>query len=41
MNPITIGIMPQKEIRKRIYAIARGEYRPHPDEPVNDHEEAH
>nr|WP_297446656.1 hypothetical protein [Acidiferrobacter sp.] len=33
MNPITIGIMPQKEIRKRIYAIARGEYRPHPDEP--------
>lgn len=33
MNTITIGIMPQKEIRKRVYAIARGEYRPGPDEP--------
>jgi len=33
MNRITIGIMPQKKIRERIYAIARGEYQPGPDEP--------
>ena len=33
MNAITIGIMPQEKIRERIYAIARGEYRPGSDEP--------
>ncbi|MHB8253919.1 MAG: HVO_A0114 family putative DNA-binding protein [Acidiferrobacter sp.] len=33
MNRITIGIMPQKKIRERVYAIARGEHRPTPDEP--------
>ena len=33
MKPIIIGIMPQEEIRERIYAIARGEYKPKPTEP--------
>jgi len=33
MKSIVIGIMPQDEIRKRIYAIARGEYKPKPNEP--------
>ena len=33
MNVITIGIMPQEKIRERVYAIARDEYRPGPDEP--------
>ncbi len=33
MNAITIGIMPQRKIRERAYAIARGEYRPGPEEP--------
>lgn len=30
---IRIGIMSQKEIRERTLAIARGEYKPKPDEP--------
>lgn len=30
---IQIGIMPQDEIRARMLAIARGEYKPKPDEP--------
>lgn len=33
MNAITIGILPQEKIRERVYAIARGEYQPGPDEP--------
>jgi predicted transcriptional regulator len=33
MKTIKIGIMSQKEIRKRTLAIARGEYAPSPDEP--------
>ena len=33
MKTIKIGIMPQKEIRERTLAIARGEYKPRPDEP--------
>jgi predicted transcriptional regulator len=33
MKPIVIGIMPQEEIRERIYAIARGKYKPKPNEP--------
>lgn len=33
MKPIIIGIMPQEEIRERIYAITRGEYKPKPTEP--------
>lgn len=33
MKPIVIGIMPMEEIRERIYAIARGKYKPKPTEP--------
>ena len=33
MNVILIGIMPQEKIRERTLAIARGDYRPSPDEP--------
>jgi predicted transcriptional regulator len=33
MKTIKIGIMSQKEIRERTLAIARGEYKPKPDEP--------
>lgn len=33
MKSIVIGIMSQDEIRKRVLAIARGDYKPKPDEP--------
>ena len=33
MKSIMIGIMPQDKIRERIYAIAKGEYKPKPSEP--------
>ena len=33
MKTIVIGIMPQEQIRARILAIARGEYKPKPGEP--------
>lgn len=33
MKPIVIGIMPQERIRERVLAIARGTYRPKPNEP--------
>ena len=33
MKTIVIGIMAQDKIRERIYAIARGEYKPKPSEP--------
>lgn len=33
MKSFVIGIMPQDKIRERIYAIAKGEYKPKPDEP--------
>lgn len=33
MKSIVIGIMQQDKIRERIYAIAKGEYKPKPDEP--------
>lgn len=33
MKVVKIGIMSQKEIRERTLAIARGEYKPKPDEP--------
>jgi predicted transcriptional regulator len=33
MRKIVIGIMPQEKIRKRILAIARGEYKPKRNEP--------
>ena len=33
MKPIVIGVMPQKQIRARLLAIARGEYKPKPGEP--------
>ncbi len=33
MKTIKIGIMPQNEIRARTLAIARGDYKPRPDEP--------
>lgn len=32
-TPVTIGIMSQDQIRERMLAIARGEYKPQPDEP--------
>ena len=32
-NSIVIGILPQDQIRKRVLAIARGDYRPGPGEP--------
>ena len=33
MKSIMIGIMPQEKIRERIYAIAKGQYKPKPNEP--------
>jgi predicted transcriptional regulator len=33
MKPIVIGVMPQDQIRKRMIAIAKGEYKPKPGEP--------
>jgi predicted transcriptional regulator len=33
MKSIVIGIMPQEQIRARMLAIARGEYKPKPGEP--------
>lgn len=33
MKAIVIGIMSQEEIRKRVLAIARGEYKPKANEP--------
>jgi predicted transcriptional regulator len=33
MKPIVIGIMPQDQIRQRVLAIARGDYKPKPNEP--------
>jgi predicted transcriptional regulator len=33
MKPISIGIMPQEKIRERVLAIARGSYKPKPNEP--------
>lgn len=33
MKAIVIGIMPQEKIRERLLAIARGDYKPKPDEP--------
>lgn len=33
MKPILIGIMPQEKIRERVLAIARGHYKPRPNEP--------
>lgn len=33
MKTIKIGILSQNEIRERTLAIARGEYKPKPDEP--------
>lgn len=33
MKQIVIGIMPQEQIRERMLAIARGEYKPKPSEP--------
>ena len=33
MKAIVIGIMPQEEIRERLLAVARGEYKPKPSDP--------
>ena len=33
MKPIVIGVMPQKQIRARMIAIAKGEYKPKAGEP--------
>jgi len=33
MKKIVIGVMPQKQIRERALAIARGDYKPKPGEP--------
>ena len=33
MKSIVIGIMPQEKIRERIYAIAKGEYKPKVNDP--------
>lgn len=33
MKPIFIGIMPQEQVRERVLAIARGSYKPKPNEP--------
>jgi predicted transcriptional regulator len=33
MKRIVIGIMPQEQIRNRMLAIAKGEYKPAPNEP--------
>lgn len=32
-NAIVIGILPQEQIRRRVLAIARGDYKPGPGEP--------
>ena len=33
MKALKIGIMPQEQIRARVLAIARGEFKPRPSEP--------
>lgn len=33
MKPLTVGIMPQTDIRQRMLAIARGDIKPAPDDP--------
>jgi len=33
MKAIVIGVMPQDQIRARMIAIAKGEYKPKPGEP--------
>lgn len=33
MKPIVIGLMPQERVRERVLAIARGSYKPKPNEP--------
>ena len=33
MKTIVIGVMSQEQIRARAIAIAKGEYKPRPDEP--------
>ena len=33
MKPLSIGIMPQEQIRKRMLAIAKGEHKPKATEP--------
>lgn len=33
MKSIVIGIMPQEQIRERIYAIAKGQYKPKANDP--------
>ena len=33
MNTIVIGVMTQEQIRARVIAIAKGEYKPRPGEP--------
>lgn len=33
IQPILIGIMPQERVRERVLAIARGSYKPKPNEP--------
>ena len=33
MKAVIIGVMPQDQIRKRMIAIAKGEYKPRPGEP--------
>ena len=33
MKSIVIGILPQDQIRQRVLAIARGDYKPRPSEP--------
>jgi len=33
MKALVIGIMPQEQIRQRVLAIARGEYKPKPGDP--------
>jgi predicted transcriptional regulator len=33
MKPLVIGVMPQRAIRARMLAIAKGEYKPGPGEP--------
>jgi predicted transcriptional regulator len=33
MKRIVIGIMPQEKIRERMLAVAKGAYKPEPDEP--------
>jgi predicted transcriptional regulator len=33
MSTVMIGILPQKKMRERVLAIAKGEYKPEPSEP--------